>query len=64
MQVLLLGSACMFKAMLLLQIFMLCYYLHLLLMNIMLYVTHTPYYFVSLLTQITDLKNSLIPHVT
>jgi len=41
MCVLLLRSACMFKALLLLQIFMLCYCLHLLLLNTMLYVTHT-----------------------
>ena len=41
MYVLLLCSTWMFKAILLLQICMLCYYLHLLLLNIMLYVTHT-----------------------
>jgi len=37
----LLRSTCMFKAQLLLHIFMLCYCLQLLLLNTMLYVTHT-----------------------
>jgi hypothetical protein len=41
MHMLLLSSTCMFKARLLLQVFRLCYFLHLLLMNMMLYVTHT-----------------------
>jgi hypothetical protein len=41
MYMLLLCSTCMFKARLLLQVFMLCYFLHLLLMNIVQYVTHT-----------------------
>ena len=39
MYVLLLCSTCMFEALLLFQTFMLCYSLHLLLMNTMLYVT-------------------------
>ena len=38
---LLLCSTCIFKALLFFQIFVMCYYLHLLLINIMLYVTHT-----------------------
>ena len=41
MNVLLLCSTCMFKALSLLQGFMVCYFLHLLLMNLMLYVAHT-----------------------
>ena len=66
---LLVCSTYMFKALSVLQIFMLCYSLHLLLMNIMLYGTHTvlirtSYYFVSLLTQNTKVKALLIPHVT
>ena len=42
MFVLLSCSTRMFKALLFLPVLMTCFYLHRLLMNIMLYVTHTP----------------------